>query len=720
MATLISDWNDLDAIRNDLGEDYTLANDLDSSTPGYSGIGDDFDTIGGYGSLEQSYTKIFNGDGYEIRDLTVADGVSDVALFNSLADFGVIRNLGVVGSWGYDVNRESAICAITNGSTIIENCYTDVTLDSNGGQSPAGIVGAILDGDVRECAVFGSMSGGEVAGITTFVNGSSVDIEDCYVLSPITGMEDESGGAFGVISDGDDIDRGYVAGVMEKAGPNEEVGAIAGDSDFNVDDWYWDVERTPLDEIELSDGASDNAFLVELDGGGAAGDFLTTDQMTGASAQSSMSEFDFSNTWETVEAADADRQSDGYPILRSISRSRQLELQSALYPDVPPAITLSIEPGRDADQSSITNGRAREITADSSDADRASDAPITIIITLAPEAGLDADAASFTFLINQLVGSARAFDADASTISVSRARALSQVAIDGTRAIVPLKVLFPVDLQTVARDSDISTINFGILFDWNADGVVIGSTLTETRTWDEMVLTVRYSEDVSGNIISEITRDVEKVEALPISSGGFRAVDQSGGGNVISLSPANARLLVRSVDEWLVKDFTRASVNRDGDVFDIELVLVPRESKSFDGPHGTIDTTSPPNPTRQPDQFKFDFAIGSIATSRVLIESSQNPDGTTDLINLQLVLTEEEVRVFEENASHLNTVRVRVVPDGSDVLEDASVDGRNTITVTPPDNTSGPIKPGEYVFREWETEWIRTAYRCSWTLGRAD
>lgn len=719
MATLISDWNDLDAVRNDLGEDYTLANNLDSNTPGYSGIGDNFQTIGGYGALEDPYTGIFNGDGYEIRDLVVADGVSDVAIFNNLADFGVIRNLGVIGSWGYNTSRESAICAITNGNTIIENCYTNVTLDSNAGQSPAGIVGAVLDGRVRECAVFGPMSGGEVAGITTFVNGSSVDVEDCYVLSPLTGMEDESGGAFGVISDGDEIDRGYVAGVMEKAGPNEEVGAIAGDGGGFVDDWYWDVDRTPLDEVELSDGANDDAFFVEFDGGGEAGDWLTTDQMTGASAQSSMSEFDFSNTWETVEASDADRQSDGYPILQSISRSRQLDLQSALYPDVPPAITLAIEPGQDADTASVSPTRTRDITGAASDGDRARGA-FTIIIILVPDSGLDGDASSFGLPINQLVGSAQAFDADRGAITLERAREIFVQSLDPERAAIPLNVLFPIDLLTVARDADTSTINFGILFDWNVDGVVIGSTLTEVRTWNELELSIRYAQNESENIIDAITRDAEKVETLPISSGGFRAVDRASGANTIALSAANARLPVRPVNEWLIKDFTRTSVDREGEVFDIELVLVPGESKSFDGTYGTLDTASPPNPTRAPDQFGFDFQVGSIATSRVLVTSSENPDGTTDLITLQLVLSEDEVRVFEENASHLNTVRVRVVPDGTDVLEDASKDNRNTVTITPPDNTSGPITGGEYVFREWETEWIRTAYRCSWVLGRAD
>ena len=46
MAVEISDWNDLDNVRNDLSGDYVLVNDLDSETDGYAGIGDDFEPIG--------------------------------------------------------------------------------------------------------------------------------------------------------------------------------------------------------------------------------------------------------------------------------------------------------------------------------------------------------------------------------------------------------------------------------------------------------------------------------------------------------------------------------------------------------------------------------------------------------------------------------------------------------------------------------------------------
>jgi len=58
MVVKIFDWNDLDAVRNDLTGDYQLVNDLDSSTDGYAGIGDDFDRIG---DENNRFTGTFDG-----------------------------------------------------------------------------------------------------------------------------------------------------------------------------------------------------------------------------------------------------------------------------------------------------------------------------------------------------------------------------------------------------------------------------------------------------------------------------------------------------------------------------------------------------------------------------------------------------------------------------------------------------------------------------------
>ena len=58
MAVEISDWNDLDNVRNDLTSDYILVNDLDSGTAGYAGIGDDWNPIGER-AVDGDFMKVF-------------------------------------------------------------------------------------------------------------------------------------------------------------------------------------------------------------------------------------------------------------------------------------------------------------------------------------------------------------------------------------------------------------------------------------------------------------------------------------------------------------------------------------------------------------------------------------------------------------------------------------------------------------------------------------
>ena len=75
MPVEISDWNDLDNVRNDLTGEYVLVNDLDSGTNGYAGIGDSFDPIG---ELSNGFSGDFDGNGNTISDLKISEAPSGV------------------------------------------------------------------------------------------------------------------------------------------------------------------------------------------------------------------------------------------------------------------------------------------------------------------------------------------------------------------------------------------------------------------------------------------------------------------------------------------------------------------------------------------------------------------------------------------------------------------------------------------------------------------
>ena len=96
----IWDWNDLDAIRNNLGGSYLLMDDLNSNKAGYDTLvhpdgtgGEGWEPIG---TSDDQFTGTFNGQGYDISDLFINRPNEDnVGLFGYVSE-GVIKNVGVV------------------------------------------------------------------------------------------------------------------------------------------------------------------------------------------------------------------------------------------------------------------------------------------------------------------------------------------------------------------------------------------------------------------------------------------------------------------------------------------------------------------------------------------------------------------------------------------------------------------------------------------------
>jgi hypothetical protein len=112
-ARAIRDWYDLDAIRNNLDDNYVLMNDLDSATAGYGELasrtangGKGWAPIGSIVAGPnpafivdpvEPLTGSFDGHGYEIRDLFINRPDEDcVGLFSCVDEGGVIENLRVI------------------------------------------------------------------------------------------------------------------------------------------------------------------------------------------------------------------------------------------------------------------------------------------------------------------------------------------------------------------------------------------------------------------------------------------------------------------------------------------------------------------------------------------------------------------------------------------------------------------------------------------------
>ena len=109
LATPAIDWYDLYAIRDNLVGAYVLMNDLDSATAGYEELasatangGKGWEPIG---TSDNQFTGIFDGQGFEIRDLCInRPDESYAGLFGYVGGGGVIRDIGMMNVvvTGYD------------------------------------------------------------------------------------------------------------------------------------------------------------------------------------------------------------------------------------------------------------------------------------------------------------------------------------------------------------------------------------------------------------------------------------------------------------------------------------------------------------------------------------------------------------------------------------------------------------------------------------------
>jgi len=234
-AMEICDWYDLDAIRDNLGGSYVLMNDLDSTTAGYAELaattangGKGWEPIGSlfvdpfpFGIVDPvPYTGVFNGQGYEIRDLFIGRPDEDgVGLFGCVGE-GVIENLGVVnaevtgrvyvgglvGENGGTVSNSSSAGNVTGewdvGGLVGENDGTVSNSYSSGGVTGEWYVGGLVG--ENDDTVSNSCSAGSVTGYNTvggLVGGDWGTVSSSYSTGNVTGAG-SVGGLVGVNHDG--------------------------------------------------------------------------------------------------------------------------------------------------------------------------------------------------------------------------------------------------------------------------------------------------------------------------------------------------------------------------------------------------------------------------------------------------------------------------------------------------------------------------------------
>jgi len=226
---VIRDWNDLDAIRDNLGGNYLLMNDLDSTTPGYEELASPTANWGrGWepiGTNDNQFTGSFDGQGHEIHDLFIRyySYYEDfVGLFGAIGVEGIVEDVGVINSdvTGYDF--VGGLVGWNDGGTV-SNSYSTGSVTGHGGVG--GLVGLHKDGTVNNCYATGTVTGEALVGGLVGWNQDGT-VSNSYATGTVTGTYQQSyaGGLVG-FNDWGTVTDSYSTGNVTG---EEYVGGLVG------------------------------------------------------------------------------------------------------------------------------------------------------------------------------------------------------------------------------------------------------------------------------------------------------------------------------------------------------------------------------------------------------------------------------------------------------------------------------------------------------------
>jgi PKD repeat protein len=306
----ISNWTDLDDIRNNLDADYVLVNDLNETTAGYETVagpnangGNGFDPIGGFNAS-------FDGQGNSVANLTIdRPNENNVGLFGSTSGAAVIEEVILTGATVDGSDFVGGLVGLNDQGTM-SNSLASGAVD--GSSNVGGLVGFNFEGTVSNSLASGAVNGTEVVGgvvggnLEGTVSNSSASgaVNGTEVVGGLVG-ENFGGTVSNASASGAVTGSSNVGGLVgENEGTVSEsfaTGAVTGSTDVGgliglggtVTGSYWDTQAT---------GQSQSA--------GGIG--LNTSQMQGASAAQNMGALDFTSTWRVVTNPP------GYPELRGL------------------------------------------------------------------------------------------------------------------------------------------------------------------------------------------------------------------------------------------------------------------------------------------------------------------------------------------------------------------------------------------------------------------
>ena len=363
----ISTASDLQAMQEDLNDNYIVVNDINASCTVNWNNGQGFDPIGEW---DVRFAGSLDGQNHTISDLSINRlDDNEVGLFGYISEGGEVKNVGVIN---VNINGDEKVGGLVGRNYgTVSNSYS--TGNVTGKKLVGGLVGENYNGNISNSYSTGNVTGegevgeGEVGGLvgqnwgtvsnsysTGNVTGeklvgglvgnngnatisnsySTGNVTGGYDVGGLVGYDDEGnisnsystgnvtgesnvGGLVGDIYKGN-ISNSYSTGnvtggirvgglVGENSGTtvsnsystgnvsgDNRVGGLVGDNSGTVSNSY-STGNVIGESFDVGGLVGDNEGTVSNSNG------LTTSEMQGSSASSSMSGFDFTDTWSTVE-----------------------------------------------------------------------------------------------------------------------------------------------------------------------------------------------------------------------------------------------------------------------------------------------------------------------------------------------------------------------------------------------------------------------------------
>jgi len=298
----VSDWYDLDAIRDNLSGNYTLMNDLDSTTAGYEDLasptangGKGWQPIGTFSPPPggNGFMGTFDGQGYEIGALLInRPGEDYVGLFGSVEGAGAIQGIGVANVTVIGGNVTGGLVG-GNGGTVTY-CYS--TGNVTGQYDVGGLVGFNFEeGTVSHSHSSGSVIGDDYVGGLAGPNGGTVSY--CHSTGSVIGY-DYVGGLVGFNFENGAVSDSYSTGSVSG---QDGVGGLVG------------VNLVIVSQSYSTGSVTGTSYVGGLVGGnvyGAMSDCYSTGNVTGNSSVGGLVGYDRDGTvsdsfWDTQTSGQA-------------------------------------------------------------------------------------------------------------------------------------------------------------------------------------------------------------------------------------------------------------------------------------------------------------------------------------------------------------------------------------------------------------------------------